>query len=148
RRIGIAIMGVVIDANGRAVVEADPRRTLDLREQQVGLFLQKADFETAAFNRAVLDLGAIVIGHQLAAADLAEDLALVRQAGRALRGAADEQIGRPAIDRHLVDLVLRPRAVDDGLIIAGDKALAFAKSRNAQGEKMLLEESLRFGAVG
>ena len=52
-------MGVVIDANGRAVVEADPRRTLDLREQQVGLFLQIADFEAAAGNRAILDLGAI-----------------------------------------------------------------------------------------
>ena len=84
---------------------------------------------------------AVVIGHQLAAADLAKHLALVGQAGRALRGAADEQIGRPAIDRHLVDLVLRPRAVDDRLVIAGDKALAFAKPRNAQGKKMLFEES-------
>src|SRR5206468_6330247 len=77
RRIGIAIMGIVIDADGRTVVEADPRRTLDLREQQVGLFLQPADFEPAAFNRAILDFGAIVIGYQLAAADLAEYLALV-----------------------------------------------------------------------
>src|SRR5205085_12112577 len=33
------------------------------------------------------------------------------------------------------------RAVDDGLIIAGDKALAFTKPRNAKGTEMLLEES-------
>ena len=140
-------MRIVIDADGRAVIEADARRTLDLREQQVGLVLEVTDFEATAFDRAVLDLGAVVIGHQLAAADLAEHLATIGQADRTLGGAADEQIGRPAIDRHLVDLVLRPRAVDDGLVIAGDKPLAFAKPRNAQGKKMLLEESFRLQAI-
>ena len=141
-------MRIVIDANGRTVLEEDPGRTLDLREQQIGLVLQPADFEAAAIDRTVLNLGAIVIGHQLAAADLAKHLALVGEPCRALLGAANEQIGRPAIDRHIIDLVLGPRAVDDWLIVTGDKPLAFAKPRDTQGKKILLEKRLRFGTVG
>ena len=125
-------MRVVIDAHRRAVLEADARRALDLREQQIGLVLQPADFEAAAGDLAVLDLGAVVIRHELAAADLAKHLALVGQAGGALRDAANEQVRRPAIDRHGVDVGLRPRAVDDRLVIAGDETLGFAEPRDSQ----------------
>ena len=141
-------MGVVIDANGRTVVEADTGGALDLREQQIGLVSQPADFETASLDRAILDLGAVVIGHQLAAADLAEHLSLVGQPGRILVGAADEQVGGTAIDRHGVDFVLGLRAVDHGLVVTGDKALAFAEPRNPQRQKVLLEEGFCGGAVG
>ena len=92
RRIGIAIMGVVIDAHGRAILEADPRRALNLREQQIRLIPEPAEFEASAGNRAVLDLGPVVIGHELAATDLAKHLPLVGQANGVLFEAADEQI--------------------------------------------------------
>ena len=140
-------MRIVIDADGRTVVEVDAGRALDLREQQIGLVPQPADFETASLDRAILDLGAVVIGHQLAAADLAENLSLVGQSGRILVGAPDEQIGGTAIDRHIVDFVLGPRAVDHGLVVTGDKALAFAEPRNPQRQKILLEEGFCRGAV-
>src|SRR6185437_1918044 len=84
RRIGIAIMRIIIDADGRAILEMNPCRALDLREQQIGLALEPADFETAAGDGAVLDLGAIVIGHELAPSDLAKHLALVGQSAVAL----------------------------------------------------------------
>ncbi len=148
RRIGKAVMRVVIDADGGAVLEAHPGRALDLGEQQIGLVLQPDDFEAAAGNRAVLDFGAIVIRHQLAATDLSKHLALVGQARRTLPRAADEQIGRAAIDRHGVDVGLGPGAVDDGLVIAGNKALGFAEPRDAQGKEMLLEEDLGLSPVG
>ena len=54
----------------------------------------------------------------------------------------------PAIDRHIVDVGLGPRAIDHGLVIAGDETLALAEPRDAQGQKILLEERLRAGAVG
>jgi hypothetical protein len=74
--------------------------------------------------------GAIVIRHQLAAADLAKHLALVGQACRTLAGAADEQIGGAAIDRHGVDVGLGFGAIDDGLVIAGDETLGLAEPRD------------------
>ncbi len=148
RRIGVAIMCVVIDADGRAVLEADPRRALDLREQQIGLVFEPADFEASAGDRTVFDLAAIVIGYELAAADLAKHLSLVGQTNGVLFEAADKQVRGTAINRHGVDVGLGPGPVDHGLVVAGDKTLAFAKPRDAQGEKMLLEECPRFGAVG
>ena len=130
RRIGITIMRVVIDADGRAVVEADPRRTLDLREQQIGLILQPADLEAAAGNRTVFDLGTIIVGHELAAADFAKHLALVGQAAVALLLAAHEQVRGTAIDRNGIDVGLRPRPVDDRLVVAGNEALALPEPRD------------------
>ncbi len=105
-------MRVVVDAQRRAVGELDPRRALDLREQQVGLAFQPGDLQPAAGDGAVLDLGAVVIGHQLAPADLAIHRAAVRQADRALVLAAHEQVGRAAIDRNIVDVGLVPRAIE------------------------------------
>ena len=127
-------MGVVIDADRRAVRQSDPRRALDLREQQIGLVLQPADFEAAAVDRAILDLGAVVIGHELAAADLAIDLRPC-SAARPKPGCSrwTNRFDGPAIDRRRC----RPRSASAsrrriGLVIAGDKALAFAEPRDAQ----------------
>src|SRR6185437_7343448 len=111
---------------------ADPCRTLDLREQQIGLAFEPADFEAAASDRPILDFAAIVIGHELAPADLAKHLALVGQAAVALLLAADEQIRRTTIDRHGVDIGLDPRSVEDGFVIAGDEALALPEPGDPQ----------------
>ena len=140
-------MRVVIDADGRAVFEMDPRRALDLREQQIGLILEPADFEAPAGNRAVFDLGPIVIGHELAAPDLAKHLSLIRQTGRILFEAANEQIRRTAIDRHVVDVGPGPGAVDHGLVVAGDEARILAEPRDLQGQKMRLEKGPRLGFI-
>src|SRR6195256_3996404 len=148
RRIGISIMRVVIDAYGRAVVEPDPRRALDLREQQIGLTFKPADFQASAGNRAVFHLGPIVIGNELATADLANHLPLIGQPVRALFDAADEQIRRTAIDRHGVGIGLSPGPVDDRLVIAGDEAVASPEPRDAQGKKMFFEKSPSLGAIG
>src|SRR6202012_220746 len=98
------------------------RRSLDLREQKIDRILQPADFQPAAGDRAILDFAAIVIGHELAATDLAKHLALVRQARRVLLETTDKQVGRPTIDRHVIDIGLRARPLEDRLVIAGHKA--------------------------
>src|SRR5581483_2507703 len=83
-RIGKAVIGIVVDADGRAVIQADPRRALDLREQQISLIPEPGDLQATSLDRTILDLSAIVIGDQLAPSDLAIDRALVGQVGRIL----------------------------------------------------------------
>ncbi len=110
--------------------------------------LSQHDFQPALLDRAILDLRAIVIGHELAAADLAIDRALVRQIGRGLVKALHEQVRGTPVDRDVEDLVRLPRSLDDGLVIAGDEAVALAEPRYFQRREILLEEGARLGAVG
>lgn len=119
-----------------------------LDEQQIGLALQPDDLEPAAREDAVLDLAAVVIRYQLAPADLAEHLALVGHAGARLREAAHEEVGRPPVYRHGVDIGPNARAVDDGFIVAGDEAGLLADPRNLQRHEMPLEELPRARRVG
>src|SRR6185437_10357790 len=126
----------------------DPRGALDLGEQEIRLVLEPDDFDAAAVERTVLDLAAVVIGHELAAAYLAEHLALVRQVGRGLRIAAHEQVRGTPVDRHIIDLVLGQRSLDDRLVIAGDEAGILAEPRNLQRHEVLFEEGPRPSAIG
>src|SRR5256885_14662915 len=139
-------MRVVIDAERRAILDPHSRRALDLREQQISLILQPADFESPAGDRAVLDFGTIVIGHKLATTDLAKHLPLVGQRSVLLE-AADKQIGGTPINRHAVDVGARSRAVDHGLVVAGDETLVLPDPRDPQRQKMLFEKAPRFGVI-
>src|SRR5690606_10661658 len=85
RRITVAVVRIVVYAHHRAIVHADARRALDLDEQQVGLALEPGNFQPASGDGAILDLGPVVIGHELAPADFAKHLAAIGQALRALR---------------------------------------------------------------
>ena len=58
RRVGPAVMQVVIDAQNGAVFQFDAGRSLDLRKQHVDLAAQPADFQMPAIERAILDRGA------------------------------------------------------------------------------------------
>ena len=137
-------MRIVVDAQDGAVFEPDPRRALDLREQHVDRVVQIADFQMPAIERAVLDLAAIVIGHDLAAADAAADFdALARESVAELAPAGDDEIGRPAIKRRRELAGRHPRAFDDRLVIAGEKALGVAEPVDAQRPEIVLEEFLR-----
>ncbi|CCD96483.1 hypothetical protein BRAO375_600055 [Bradyrhizobium sp. ORS 375] len=148
RRVGMAVVGIVVDAHRRAVIETDPRGALDLREQQIRLIPQPRDLEATALDGAVLDLRAVVVGHELAPSDLAIDRTLVGQARRVLLETAHEQVGRTAIDRNVVDLVLGARALDHRLVVAGDEAVGIAELGDLQRLEISLEERARRGAVG
>ncbi len=73
RRVGIAVMGVVVQAQRRcrprSATRAEP--WICMNSRSVSLFSQ-ASLETALGQRAVLDLAAVVERHELAAADLCE----------------------------------------------------------------------------
>ena len=60
RRVGPAVVRIVVDAQDSAILQPDARRSLDLREQHVDLAAQPADFQMPAVERAVLDLAARV----------------------------------------------------------------------------------------
>ena len=74
---------------------------MDLREQHIDLIAQIADFQMPAVESAVLDLAAVVIGHDLAAADAAADKhAFAGECIAELAPAGGDEIGRPAVERR------------------------------------------------
>ena len=65
RRVGMAVVGVVVDPQHRAVFEAHARRALDLDGHRLPVILEPGDLEPLAVERAVLDRAAIEIGLDL-----------------------------------------------------------------------------------
>src|SRR5262249_56603449 len=100
RRIGPAIMRVVVDAQNGAVFQSDPRRALDLRKQHVDLAAQPANFQMPTVERTVLDLATVVIRQELAAANTPPDLhAFARKSVAKLETARNGKVGRTAVKR-------------------------------------------------
>src|SRR6516162_4930016 len=98
RHIRPAIVGIVIDAKNGSIFEPNSGRALDLREQNVDLVVQVADFKMPAVERAILNLAAIVVGHNLAAPDATTDEhALGWKRIAELTPAGGYEIRRPAI---------------------------------------------------
>ncbi len=112
-RIGVSVMAVVIDPDDQAVLEPHARRALDLDEQRIGRVLDPADLEMLPVEHPVLDLGAVVIGHELARAVAPPRLAGVGKTVAA-RAGGRQQVGRAAIDRHVVDAGRKARSAPGG----------------------------------
>ena len=94
-----------------------------------------------AVERAVLDLGARVIGHDLAAAEAAADKnALAREGVAEPAPARGDKIRRPAIKRRGEFAGRHARAVDDRLVIAGEKSVGVAELVDADGAEIVFEE--------
>jgi hypothetical protein len=96
RRVGKAVVRVVVDPQRGAVLEDHARRALDLNRQRLERIPEPADFELLAVERACFDGAAIVIGHDLAVLVAASDLrALVgKGVGAGLVPAATRSRGR------------------------------------------------------
>ena len=134
-------MRIVIDAQNAAVFQPDPRRALNLREQHIDLIVQIADFQMPAVERAVLDLTAIVIRHDLAAAQApADEHALAGKRIAEPAAAGSNQIGRPAIERRRELAGRHPRSGDDRLVITGEKTGGVAQPVDPNRAKIILEE--------
>ena len=93
----------IADPHDAAVGRAQPARALDLQEEEFDRIGRPGDLEPASGERAVLDLGAVVIGHELAARVVAAE----RRRGRCARlggmssGQARTRSGGMRIDRHV-----------------------------------------------
>ena len=147
RRVGKAVVQVVVDPQRRAVLEDHARRALDLNRQRLERIPEPADFELLAVERARFDGAAIVIGHDLAVLVAASDLrALVGKGVGAGLVAGRHQVARPPIKRDVEFRVWKARTLDDGLIVPGQKSLRFAEPRDAHRTKIFLEEGA--GSLG
>ena len=73
RAIGMAVLAGVADPDQRAVVELDLAGALDLQEELVDRVVDPEQLQAAVGQRAGLDVGARVVGHELAALDPAID---------------------------------------------------------------------------
>src|SRR5208282_4949158 len=94
-----------------------------------------------AVERAILDLAAIVIRHDLAAADTATHLdALAGKCVAKLAPPGDDEIGRPAIQRCSELARRHARTLDDGFVVPSEKAVRVAELVNPQRPEIVLEE--------
>src|SRR3974377_2362535 len=59
------------------------------------------------------------------------------------RAACNKKIGRTPVERDMELRIWKPRALNDRLIIPGQKSLHLAQARNAHRRKILLEEGAR-----
>src|SRR3974390_1020842 len=141
RGIGIAVVGVVVDAQRSAVLEDDARRTFNLDRDQVGWIPEPADFKLAAVERAGFDGAAIVVRDDLALLVAATDprTFVWKCLGPRLL-AGHNQVMRPAVDRDVEFRIGKARARNNGLKIAGYQSLDLAQARDAHGGKILFEE--------
>ena len=139
----MAVVRIVVDAQHGAILEPDAARALDLDVEQVDWILQPADFEVPAVKRAILDLGAFVVGHEFTIRAPAHGSPGVGKAAPARDPARRNEVVRAAVHRHLENLGWKARAVDHRLVIAGQKSCGFIELADANRTKILLEEASR-----
>src|SRR5262249_9524515 len=119
-RVGIAVVGIIMEAQGRAVFEDHPRRALDLNRERLEGVPEPADFELLSIKRARLDGAAIVVGHDLAVLVAAPDQrALVGKVAGTWLVAGSHKIMRTPVEGHVKFRIGKTRALDDRLVIAG-----------------------------
>src|SRR5262249_17813440 len=132
-----------------AVFEDHPRRALDLNCERLERIPEPADFELLSVERACLDGAAIVVRHDLAVLVAAPDQrALVGKGGRTRRVAGSHEIMWTSVERDVKFRIGKARALDDRLVITGQKALRFAEPRDLHRAKIILEEAARGLLVG
>ena len=137
-----AVLPGIADPHHSAVGQAQPARALDLEEEEVDRVGGPGDFEAAAGERPVLDLGALVIRDD----DPVLEPAAARRSGGLGGGGVDfDEVGRLAVDRHLIAGLAGARAGDLGLEIAGDEGGAVADLDELE---MLGEEGRRRARSG
>ena len=142
RAVVIAVVRIVADAHRRAVLEDHAPRAFDLDREQVERILEPADLELLPVERAGLDGAAVVVRHELVVPGAAADPhALVRKCGGAGLVAGRDQVARPPVERDRELGVGKARARNNRLEIAGQKSHGLAQTRDADGLKILLEES-------
>src|SRR5262249_41166523 len=144
RAVAITVVRIIAHPQRRAVLEDHARGAFDLDHQQIEWILQPADFEFLPIERAGLDRGAIVVGHELVVLVAAADAhAFIWKCNRGWFVAGGEEITRPAVERDMEFGAGKARARYDGLEITGQQSFEFAQPRDANRLKILLEEGAR-----
>ena len=144
RAVAIAIVRIITDAQRRAVLEDHARRALDLDHEQIECALDPADFKFLPVERAGLYGGAVVVGDELVVLVAATDpRPFVRECNGSGLVSGGREIFRSAIQRDMEFGTRKPRAFDDRLEITGQKSLALAQPRDANGPKIPFEEGAR-----
>jgi len=134
-------MGIVVDAQRRAVFEDDAPRAFDLKGEQIEWILKPADFKFLAIERAGLNSATVVVRHQLVLLVTAADpWALVWKCFRAGLVTDCDQVGWAAVKRNVEFGTRKARTLNDRLVIPGQETLCFAQTRDAHGLKILFEE--------
>ena len=135
----MTVVGVVSDAQRRAILENDAPGALQLDCQDIERILEPADFKSLPIERAGLDGAAVVVGHELVLLIEATDPAFIWKRNGAGLVAGGDQIRRAAVEREMKYPIGKSRALNDGLEITSQKTVGLAETRDAHGLKVLFE---------
>jgi hypothetical protein len=118
-----AVLAGIADPDHASVRLQEPSRALDLQEEEFDRIRRPGDFQAPPRERSVLDRGAVVIGNH----DSILEPAAPRRSGCSGSCRIDfDEIGGPAIDRHVVARQPGPRSGNLRLEITSDEAFARA----------------------
>src|SRR5262245_62435922 len=127
RRIGITIVRIIVDAQGRAVLEDYARRTFNLNREDVEWILEPADFKFLAVERAGLNGAAVVVWHELVVLVAATDpRPFVWKCIGPWPVAGRDQVRRAAVERDMEFGTGKARALNNWLEITCKESLTFA----------------------
>src|SRR5436309_5254319 len=102
RAIGIAIVGIVVDAQRGAVLKNHPRRALDLNGERLERVPEPADFKLLTIERAGFDSAAVVVRDDLIfLVAFSDQRPFVRKWTRSRLMASGNEIGRPPVERDM-----------------------------------------------
>src|SRR6266849_4689095 len=131
-------MRVVVDAQRRAVLEDHARRALDLDRERVEWIFEPADFKLLAIERTRFDGAAIVVRNDLVVLVAPPDQrAFVWKRLRSELVAGGNEVARTSVERDMEFRIGKARALDDRLVITGQKAFDLAQTHDAHGRKIL-----------
>ncbi|MCZ7657423.1 MAG: hypothetical protein M5U07_05980 [Xanthobacteraceae bacterium] len=142
RHEGMAVVRIVGEAQHDPVLQAHACRSLQLDRQRLAMVLDPADLEATAVERAVEDLAAVVVAHELAVGHFPLRCPAIGKAGTLSVGWR-HQVVRTPVDRHPEDAGRNPRSLHDRLVVAGQEPRALAEPRDAQRTEVALEEPPR-----
>lgn len=146
RRVVVAVLPRVANAQQRAVLVAQAPRALDLEKEEGDRVLDPGELEPPPRERAALDLRAVEIGEEAPPVDPPGDLA-PREVALELAEVDEHAIAGNAVER--VDEAPGPAAPGGELrlVVAGQEPLVLAAVGRRPGRELALEEGERRGGV-
>src|SRR5262249_41939889 len=137
------------DSQRGAVLEDDPRRTLDLNRQRFEWIPEPADFELLPIERPALDGATIMVRHDLAFfVQSTDERALVgKRIDAGFVAGGHEIVGAPMEGEVKLGMG-KARALADRLVVASEKPLRLAEPYDLHGLEIILEKAASGRFVG
>ena len=119
----MTVVGVVGDAQRRAVLKNNAPGALKLNCEDIERILEPADFKPLPIERAGLDGTAVIVSNKLVLLVEATNPAFIWKGDGAGLVAGGDQVRRTAVEREMKDSIGKSRALNDRLEITSQKTV-------------------------